>query len=126
MPACAPSSTTIISEWPCSSAWPWNISLHADCPASSQRIRRCVLLLAFIAACTGCSGGSADIAPLRLMHSPPVHRLTPQQLKDLSMECQTYPLHNSMRGRYDASYCEDAIAAWGDEPLQIVTIDQGS
>jgi hypothetical protein len=89
-------------------------------------IPRGVLVLAFSATCTGCGGGSADIAPLRLIHSPPVNRLTPQQLKDLSMECQKYPPHNSMRGRYDASYCEDAIAAWGDEPLQIVTIDQGS
>jgi hypothetical protein len=89
-------------------------------------IPRGMLLLAFSATSTGCGGGSADIAPLRLIHSPPVNRLMPQQLKELSMECQKYPPHNSMRGRYDASYCEDAIAAWGDEPLQIVTIDQGA
>ncbi len=30
-----------------------------------------------------------------------------------------------MRGRYDAEYCEEAIAAWGDSPLQIVVIDGG-
>jgi hypothetical protein len=85
-------------------------------------IVRCALLLIFSAACIGCGGGSPDIAPLRLGHSPPVKRLTPQQLRDLSMECQKYPPRDSMRGRYDAAYCEDAIAAWGDEPLQIVTI----
>ncbi len=84
-----------------------------------------VLLLAFsmACACSG-SGGSADIAPLRLTHSPPVNRLAPQQLKDLSMECQKYPPHDSMRGRYDAAYCDDAIAAWGDEPLQIVPLER--
>ena len=83
-----------------------------------------VFLLALSAACA-CSG-SADIAPLRLAHSPPVNRLSPQQMKDLSMECQKYPVHDSMRGRYDAAYCEDAIAAWGDEPLQIVPLDRAT
>jgi hypothetical protein len=27
-----------------------------------------------------------------------------------------------MRGRYDAAYCEEAMAAWADAPLQMVTI----
>jgi hypothetical protein len=43
-------------------------------------------------------------------------------LKTLSLECEKYPPNGSMRGRYDAAYCEEAIAAWGDSPLQMVII----
>jgi hypothetical protein len=70
----------------------------------------------------GCSGGDNELAPIRLAHSPPVVRLDPQQLRSLSMECEKYSPNNSMRGRYDAKYCEEAIAAWGDSPLQMVII----
>ncbi len=87
---------------------------------------RCILLLMLSTAFTGCGGDSRDITPLRLIHSPPVDRLSAQRLRELSMECQKYPRNGSMRGRYDAAYCEDAIAAWGDEPLQMVTIDHGA
>jgi len=38
------------------------------------------------------------------------------------MECQKYSPEKSTRGPYDAAYCEDAIAAWADSPLQIVPI----
>ena len=77
---------------------------------------------------TGCGGAndsggdSRELAPLRLTHSPPVSNLDPQQLRSLSMECEKYLPNNSMRGRYDAAYCEQAIAAWGDAPLQLVII----
>ena len=71
---------------------------------------------------TGCSGDGNELAPIRLAHSPPVSRLDPQQLRTLAMECQQYSPNNSMRGRYDAAYCEEAIAAWGDSPLQMVII----
>ncbi len=77
---------------------------------------------------TGCGGKSGsggdprELAPLRLTHNPPVARLDPQQLRSLSMECEKFPLNNSMRGRYDAAYCEEAIAAWGDAPLQMVIV----
>jgi len=27
-----------------------------------------------------------------------------------------------MRGRYDAAYCSDAMAAWADAPLQMVPV----
>jgi hypothetical protein len=74
------------------------------------------------AALMGCSGDDRELAPIRLAHSPPVARLDPQQLRSLSMECEQYPPNNSMRGRYDATYCEEAIAAWGDSPLQMVII----
>jgi hypothetical protein len=76
----------------------------------------------------GCSGNGNgngngnELAPIRLAHSPPVARLDPQQLRSLSMECEQYSPNNSMRGRYDAAYCEEAIAAWGDSPLQMVII----
>ncbi len=39
------------------------------------------------------------------------------------MECEKYTPNQSMRGRYDAAYCEEAIAAWADAPLQMVPID---
>jgi hypothetical protein len=75
---------------------------------------------------TGCggpgAGDSRELAPLRLKHSPPVTRLDPQQLRSLSMECEKYPPNNSMRGRYDAAYCDEAIAAWGDSPLQMIVV----
>jgi hypothetical protein len=70
----------------------------------------------------GCNGSGNELAPIRLAHSPPVVRLDPQQLRSLSMECEKYSPNNSMRGRYDAKYCEEAIAAWGDSPLQMVII----
>jgi hypothetical protein len=74
------------------------------------------------AALTGCSRDSADIAPIRLKDTPPVARLTAEQLRSLSMECGDYPPHDGMRGRYDAAYCEQAMAAWADAPLQMLTI----
>jgi hypothetical protein len=79
----------------------------------------------FVTGCGGSNGSGGDsreLVPLRLTHSPPVARLDPQQLRSLSMECERYAPNNSMRGRYDAAYCEQAIAAWGDSPLQMVVI----
>jgi hypothetical protein len=69
----------------------------------------------------GC-GKAPDLAPLRLRHSPPIERLAAPQLRALSIECEQYPIHGPMRGRYDSAYCEAAIAAWGDSPLQWVII----
>ena len=71
---------------------------------------------------TGCSRDANELTPIRLTHSPPVTRLDPQHLRSLSMDCERYSPHQSMRGRYDAAYCEEAIAAWGDSPLQMVII----
>ena len=48
--------------------------------------------------------------------------MTAEQLKFLSIDCEKYPPNGSMRGRYDGRYCEDAIAAWGDSPLQMIPI----
>jgi hypothetical protein len=93
----------------------------------------CILLMVF-AALTGCgrdSGRSAapkqpaapgQAAVPRLIHSPPIAQLPPQQLRSLSMECEKYSPDKSARGPYEAAYCEDAIAAWADSPLQIVPV----
>ena len=79
------------------------------------------LLGAGLAACGG-RGDSAALEPLRLLHDPPIKELTAQQLRALSMDCEAYPRHQAMRGRYDAAYCEAAMAAWADSPLQMLII----
>lgn len=84
-----------------------------------------ILLFVCSAAFAGCGGDPKDLTALRLRHGPPIGRLSTAQLRALSMECEQYSPKNSMRGRYDAAYCEEAIAAWGDSPLQIVVIDGG-
>ena len=38
------------------------------------------------------------------------------------MACEKYPADKSAREPYDAAYCEEAMAAWADAPLQIVPI----
>lgn len=81
--------------------------------------------LAALAGCGNDGRSTAELAPLRLIHSPPIGQLTPEQLRALSMECEKYPENRSMRGRYDAAYCDEAMAAWADAPLQMVTIPAG-
>jgi hypothetical protein len=80
-----------------------------------------LLLLAVSALSSGC-GGDTQTAASKLVHSPPVRQLTAQQLRSLSMECEKYTPTKTSRGPYDAAYCEAAMAAWGDWPLQIVTV----
>jgi hypothetical protein len=88
----------------------------------------CILLIVLSAALTGCgrdSGQAAvpgQAAAPRLIHSPPIAKMGAEQLRSLSMECEKYVPDKSARGPYDAAYCEDAIAAWSDSPLQIVPI----
>jgi hypothetical protein len=60
----------------------------------------------------------------RLIHSPPVAQLAPEQLRSLSMECEKYSPDKSSRGPYEAAYCEDAIAAWADSPLQMLPLQK--
>jgi hypothetical protein len=38
------------------------------------------------------------------------------------MECEKYAPEKSARGPYEAAYCEEAIAAWSDSPLQMIPI----
>jgi hypothetical protein len=100
----------------------------------------CLLLVLFGAALTGCgrepgrAGVPSSPAPPSstaapspppgptLIHSPPIAQLPAAQLRSLSMECEKYVPDKSARGPYDAAYCEEAIAAWSDSPLQIVPI----
>jgi len=88
-----------------------------------------VLLIVFsttLTACGGDAGQPRQPPATRLIHSPPIGQLAPPQLRALSMECEKYTPDGSTRGPYDSAYCDDAIAAWGDSPLQIVTIDKGA
>jgi hypothetical protein len=57
-----------------------------------------------------------------LIHSPPIKQLDLKQLKALSIECEKYLPGQFARGPYDAAYCQAAIDAWGDAPLQMVRI----
>jgi hypothetical protein len=81
-----------------------------------------------LTALTGCGRDpgrtAAPIQPAapRLIHNPPIAQLNPQQLRSLSMECEKYAPVESTRGPYDAAYCEAAIAAWADSPLQMIPI----
>jgi hypothetical protein len=93
------------------------------------------LLLAFGALPCGCSRDSAPTAPptsapppgaSNLIRTPPIKLLNDQQLRALSQRCEKYVPENSARGPYDAAYCEAAMAAWSDAPLQMVPIDKDS
>jgi hypothetical protein len=94
----------------------------------------CILLIVFSAASSGCgrdSGQTAlpgqasapgQAAAPRLIHSPPIAKMSAEQMRSLSMECEKYVPDKSARGPYDAAYCEEAIAAWSDSPLQMLPI----
>lgn len=89
----------------------------------------CLPLLVLSAALAGCGGDSGqpprpNPPASRFIHSPPISRLDPTQLRALSMDCEKYSPDGTSRGPYDIAYCENAIAAWGDSPLQMVTIPQ--
>ena len=64
----------------------------------------------------------AQPAAPRLIHSPPIRQLVPEQLRALSMDCEKYAPEKSARGPYEAAYCEEAIAAWSDSPLQMIPL----
>jgi hypothetical protein len=96
--------------------------------------KTCVLLMSLCAALTGCGRDSgqphtpgqpalpAQSSTPGLIRSPPIAQLAAEQLRSLSLECQKYPADEPSRGPYDAAYCEAAIAAWADAPLQMVPI----
>ncbi len=90
-----------------------------------------VLLVTALAGCGGDSGKAhqplqtavpAQAPAPGLIRSPPIARLAAEQLRSLSMDCQKYSPDKSSRGPYDAAYCEEAIAAWSDSPLQMLPL----
>jgi hypothetical protein len=83
----------------------------------------CIFSLAGILA--ACSRAPAPQAPAdgpTLIHTPPIKQLDLRRLKALSMECERYLPGQFARGPYDAGYCQAAIDAWGDAPLQMLRI----
>jgi hypothetical protein len=97
-------------------------------------LRLTCILSVMLAALAGCGRDAGPSAPpkqpavsgqpaaRRLIHDPPIARLASEQLRALSMECEKYSPDRSARGPYEAAYCEEAIAAWADSPLQIVPV----
>ena len=84
-------------------------------------------VLSFAGILASCSRAPAPQAdePTHI-HTPPIKQLDLKQLKALSMECEKYLPGQFARGPYDAVYCQAAIDAWGDAPLQMVRIPPGS
>jgi hypothetical protein len=77
-------------------------------------------LAGLLAACSRAPAPQAD-EPTHI-RTPPISQLGLKQLKALSMECEKYLPGQFARGPYDAAYCQAAIDAWGDAPLQMVRI----
>jgi hypothetical protein len=94
-----------------------------------------LLLIACAAASSGCSRDTAPAAAQvaapppgasNLIRTPPIKLLNDQQLRALSMRCEKYAPEKSARGPYDAAYCEAAMAAWSDAPLQMLPVQKDS
>jgi hypothetical protein len=103
-----------------------SIMLHLVIVSPAALARTLLILFAFGAAVTGCDDGRpaspAPPAASQFIHAPSISQLTNQQLRALSMDCEKYSPDKSARGPYDAAYCDAAIAAWGDAPIQLITI----
>jgi hypothetical protein len=84
-----------------------------------------VCTLSVVGVLTACSrtpvpqGGTDEPT---LIHTPPIKQLDLKQLKALSIECERYLPGQFARGPYEAAYCQAAIDAWGDAPLQMLRI----
>jgi hypothetical protein len=72
------------------------------------------------------SPGAPSPGAANLIRTPPIKLLNDQQLRALSLRCEKYVPENSARGPYDAAYCEAAMAAWSDAPLQMIPIEKDS
>jgi hypothetical protein len=71
----------------------------------------------------GCGQAPAPpAAKSRLINAPPIAKLTPNQLHGLATRCDRYPPDGPARGPYDAKYCEAAISAWSDSPIQMLRL----
>jgi hypothetical protein len=71
---------------------------------------------------TACEPAPPPPAKSQLINSPPIAKLNPEQLHGLANRCEYYAPVGSARGPYDAKYCEDAIAAWSDSPIQMLVL----
>jgi hypothetical protein len=86
----------------------------------SRRLGVLGWLVLGVAAC-----GQAPAPPAatsRLIDTPPISKLTPDQLHGLATRCGRYAADGPARGPYDARYCEAAIAAWSDSPIQMLRL----
>jgi hypothetical protein len=75
---------------------------------------------AAVSACGRTAPTAAHPAESKLIHGPPVAKLSDEQLRSLSMDCEKYVPDKTTRGPYDAAYCESAMAAWADAPIQML------
>lgn len=90
--------------------------------AGYASLRAALFALLAAASLAGCKpSGEYDKTP-ELIHTPALRELNPKQLRALSMECEKYLPGQMARGPYDAAYCEAAIAAWSDSPIQMILI----
>jgi hypothetical protein len=84
----------------------------------------CIVVGAAVSACGGSAPPAVPTAESKLIHSPPVAKLSDQQLRALSMDCEKYMPDQGARGPYDAAYCEAAMAAWADAPIQMLPFEK--
>jgi hypothetical protein len=88
-----------------------------------SRFVGCMLSLAgVLAGCARAPVPQGRTDEPQLIHTPPIKQLDLRQLKALAIECEKYLPGQFARGPYDAAYCQAAIDAWGDAPLQMVRI----
>jgi len=85
--------------------------------------RRAALALGWVAWLAACGQAPAPPpATSRLINTPPIAKLNPDQLRGLAARCNRYAPEGPARGPYEAKYCEDAIAAWSDSPIQMLRL----
>jgi hypothetical protein len=84
------------------------------------------LVGAAVIACGGSPPPAVQTAESKLIHNPPVAKLSDQQLRALSMDCEKYVPDGTARGPYDAAYCDAAMAAWADAPIQMLPFEKGA
>lgn len=83
-------------------------------------------LAGILASCSRAPATQARGDEATLIRTPPIKQLDLKQLKALSIECERYFPGQFARGPYDAAYCQAAIDAWGDAPLQMLRIPPAS
>jgi hypothetical protein len=95
--------------------------------AADSFIRRLGVLGWLVLGVAACEQAPAPpAATSRLIDTPPISKLTPDQLHGLATRCGRYTADGAARGPYDARYCEAAIAAWSDSPIQMLRLSDQS